>query len=66
MGTRFENSDEIAERYRTTRHVIYHWVRERDMPHVKVGRKLLFPTDRCDQWLERLNAPPTTEQAASR
>ncbi len=44
--------DELASLLRTTPAVIYRWRWSGDAPPaVKIGKRVLFPADRLDEWL---------------
>ena len=48
---------EVAELLRSSRDTVYKLARERDLPSVRVGGKLLFPEDGVREYLAKAAGP---------
>lgn len=45
------SADEIAEHLGVTKHTIYGWVRENNLPGHKIGRLWKFKASEVDDWV---------------
>ena len=45
-------ADEVAERIGVSHDKVYTMARKNEIPHVKLGRKVLFPRRRLVEWIE--------------
>ena len=54
---------EACEFLRISRNTLYRRVEERAIPHVRLGRKILFPRHALEQWLEASAARGVQELA---
>jgi excisionase family DNA binding protein len=52
---------ELAEYIHYSKSTIYKGTMSHRIPHIKVGKKLLFERDVIDQWLENHNQPTLEE-----
>jgi excisionase family DNA binding protein len=43
---------EAAQKLRVSERTLREWVKRAIVPHVKVGRKILFPLARLERWIE--------------
>lgn len=52
MADRWLSVDEIAQHLGIKKDTVYKWVKQRDMPHHKVGRLLKFQVKEVDKWVK--------------
>ncbi|MBK7095346.1 MAG: helix-turn-helix domain-containing protein [Saprospiraceae bacterium] len=53
--------EETAELFHVTNSTIYKWVHNNKIPHVKVGRRLLFPENDIDAFINQFRIPAYDE-----
>ena len=46
------NAGELCQRIGLSKWTVYRLVAEKKIPHVKVGRRVLFPVRAIEKWLE--------------
>lgn len=46
------NADELCQRIGLSKWTVYRLVAEKKIPHVKVGKRILFPVGAIEKWLE--------------
>lgn len=52
MEDKWLTVNEICEYLYTTRDTVYKWIKQKQMPANKVGRKWLFRKDEVDAWVK--------------
>lgn len=52
---------QLAEMTGLNRWSIYHLVSQRRIPHVKIGRRVLFPVEDIREWIRERTVAPTSE-----
>ena len=56
MDDRWLSMDEICQYLGVTDDTIHNWIRTKDMPAVKLGRRWKFKKNQVDDWVESNNA----------
>lgn len=51
------NLVQMAERLGVSKHTLYRWVEEKQLPYLRIGRQLRFEPDAIDAWLESRKIP---------
>lgn len=57
-SSRLLDSDDIAQRFSTTRETVYKLVREDGLPAHRIRRRLLFDPQEVDQWMRSQDGSP--------
>lgn len=63
--SRLLDTDDIAERFGTTRETVYKLVSENGLPAHRIRRRLLFDPDEVDAWTRGQDSSRDTERAAA-
>ncbi|GAB2672015.1 hypothetical protein GCM10027169_37300 [Gordonia jinhuaensis] len=58
ISSRLLDSDDIAQRFSTTRETVYKLVREDGLPAHRIRRRLLFDPQEVDQWMRSQDGSP--------
>ncbi len=56
---------ELCAYINLSKSTIYKKTSQREIPHIKSGKKLLFDQARIDQWLEQFEQPTCAEMESS-
>jgi excisionase family DNA binding protein len=65
MQKRFKTAVEVAPWLRTTTARIYELARQNKLPHIRVGRKVLFEEGALDAWANRGGTKGDAEQKSA-
>ena len=52
----------LLERYPWSKSTIYRWIRERKIPHMKIGRRILFSKQEIENWLKDFTVSTVQEE----
>ena len=52
-----KTAEPVADRLGTSKQQVYTYAREGKIPHVRVGRRVLFDMDKIEAWLENGGGP---------
>jgi excisionase family DNA binding protein len=58
------NLTELSDYIKLSKSTIYKGTMSHKIPHIKLGKKLLFEKDAIDQWLQKFNQPTIEEVEA--
>lgn len=47
----FYTTSQLSESLHVSKQTIIRWAKEKYLPHIKIGRKVLFPPDEVGKWL---------------
>jgi excisionase family DNA binding protein len=56
MADRLLTAPEVAERLQLTTDFVYRLCRERQIPHLRIGRTIRFRTDSIERWTQEQEA----------
>ena len=66
MNKRIVSIEELSDYLGTPKGTLYHWVSQRKIPYVKLGRSTRFDMQEIDVWLRnRSFVPENSNQGAS-
>jgi len=58
MESDFLTVTELAEKLHVKKSTVYAWSHRREIPHIKLGKNLLFEPEKISEWLKEKEVAP--------